>query len=157
VGTDTLGLSDQLDDSGVLGSLPESELAQKIVTHTPAHLQQEYEPHRKHILALLQRLLTINEGLSGFCTDPRSIVELSVLPENQSKVYRRQYTLARSLYKAIDECIQRWLSSGRITRNVPRHCIYNSPLLAAPKKDSEGKLTGVRVCIDVRLLNTYLV
>ena len=140
-----------------MGTLPADQQPMKVVTQTPAHLEAEYAPKRAHIIDVLDPLLNVNSKFTGFCSDPLSIVELSVLPCNQRRVFRAQYSLARSLYVAIDDVIQRWLQQGKITRDVPRGTIYNSPLLAAPKKDEHGKLTGVRVCIDVRLLNQYLV
>jgi len=71
-------------------------------------------------------------------------------------VYRASYKLAASLHASIDEIIERWFTNGRI-KHAPKGCRYNSPLLAVPKKDENGKMLGVRVCIDVRLLNDHLV
>jgi hypothetical protein len=113
--------------------LPDEQQPMRIVTHTPEHLQPDYGPLRQRILQAIAELLRINSQITGFCTDPRSVVELSVDPSNQHRVFRSQYALARALFASIDECIQRWLSTGRITTKVPRNCIYNSPLLAAPK------------------------
>ena len=36
-------------------------------------------------------------------------------------------------------------------------CIFNSPLLVAPKFDKDGHVTGLRVCLDARVLNKHLV
>lgn len=44
---------------------------------------------------------------------------------------------------------------GRI-KLAPPNCRFNSPLLPVPKKDENGRMTGVRLCIDVRKLNRYL-
>ena len=56
---------------------------------------------------------------------------------------------------AVTATVKRWLEIGRITF-APPGCPYNNPVLAAPKKDDQGTMTAVRLCIDVRLLNTYL-
>ena len=44
---------------------------------------------------------------------------------------------------------------GRIER-APPNCPYNNPLAIVPKKDDNGSLTGIRVCLDVRKLNAAL-
>jgi hypothetical protein len=103
----------------------------------------------------IRPLLEINEAIVGFCSDPLAIVELSVLPANQHRVYRAQYRVAEALMPAVSATIKRWLAIGRITFATPG-CPYNNPVLAAPKKDEHGTMTAVRLCIDVRLLNTYL-
>ena len=39
---------------------------------------------------------------------------------------------------------------------APVGCEFNLPLTIAPKKDEDGKLTGIRVCLDTRILNAIL-
>jgi hypothetical protein len=43
------------------------------------------------------------------------------------------------------------------TRLAPTGCRFNSPLLAVSKKDEHGRMTGTRVCLDIRKLIDYLV
>ena len=81
---------------------------------------------------------------------------LSVAKENEQKVYAAPYPIPQALHSTVDECIQRWLQQGRITL-APKNCPFNSALLAVKKKDEHGRMTGVRVCLDVRKLNMYLV
>ena len=76
-------------------------------------------------------------------------------PSQLHRLYRRQYPVAQKLWSRVDEVIQRWLSSGRIAY-APRDCRYNSPLVVAPKKDENGTMTGIRVCLDTRVLNSML-
>ena len=40
---------------------------------------------------------------------------------------------------------------------VTHSCRFNSPLLVVKKKDEHGQMTGIRVCLDVRKLNKYLI
>ncbi|KAH9250385.1 hypothetical protein BASA81_011792 [Batrachochytrium salamandrivorans] len=47
------------------------------------------------------------------------------------------------------------VQTGKVT-DAPIGCQYNNPLLVVPKKDLEGKLSKVRVCIDPRQLNKQL-
>ena len=127
------------------------------MTQTPAHLQQDFEPRRKLIMINLDPHLKINAAITGFCTDPASIIDLTVRAGDERHVHRPQYPLARSLWPVIDEILKKWLEKGTITNKVPKNCPFNSPLLAAPKKDIHGNKTGTRVCIDVRQLNKYLI
>ena len=39
-------------------------------------------------------------------------IELTVLPENESKIFRKQYPIAQALVSRIDELVQRWLKEG---------------------------------------------
>ena len=40
---------------------------------------------------------------------------------------------------------------------APPGCEFNNPLTIAPKKDENGNMTGIRVCLDVRALNNALI
>ena len=93
---------------------------------------------------------------TGFCNHPDSIVYLHVLVENEEKLYKKQYPIPRALMDALDKVLQRWLHAGKI-KLAPPHTKFNSPLLVVPKKDENGKMTKIRVCIDIRLLNKYLI
>ena len=148
-------LSHQIGEMGV-GDVPASELPSKPTASTPAEMEQEYAPHRRQVLDTLADLLRINEALTGFCTADGSTVQLTVKPENEHHIYTRQYPLPQTLETAVDECLQRWLDQGRI-KLAPHGCKFNSPLLAVKKKDDQGRMTGVRVCIDIRKLNMYLI
>lgn len=123
---------------------------------TPKDEVAETEGPRAHLYKRLEKLHAQPELSGNFCTDPASIVTLTVLPENRNKVFRKQYPVAQALVDRIDEVIMRWYKEGKI-KHAPTGCAYNSPLLAVPKKDDQGRMTGVRVCVDVRLLNQYLV
>ena len=84
------------------------------------------------------------------------MVELWIDETKKHTLYRRQYPIAQSLWSLADEVIKRWFDTGKIVM-APVGCEYNLPLTIAPKKDDEGKLTGIRVCLDTRMLNTILI
>ncbi|KAH9263602.1 hypothetical protein BASA83_012985 [Batrachochytrium salamandrivorans] len=70
-------------------------------------------------------------------------------------VYRRQYPIPFNVHGQVKEQIEEWVQTGKVT-DAPIGCQYNNPLLVVPKKDLEGKLSKVRVCIDPRQLNKQL-
>src|SRR5688572_8925236 len=72
------------------------------------------------------------------------------------RLFRRQYPIAHTLRARVTEVVQRWLQAGKI-KLAPVGCQYNNPLTVAPKRDDQGQLTGIRVCLDIRALNAALV
>ena len=152
---DLLSLSDQTSAFGA-GSSPHQEQPARMTAFTPKDEAAQTEGPRARLYRRLEKLHAQTELKGNFCTDPDSVVTLTVLPENRNKVFRKQYPVAQALVDRIDEVIMRWYKEGKI-KHAPTGCAYNSPLLAVPKKDDQGRMTGVRVCVDVRLLNQYLV
>ena len=152
---DLLSLSDQTSAFGA-GSSPHQEQPARMTAFTPKDEAAQTEGPRARLYKRLEKLHAQTELKGNFCTDPDSVVTLTVLPENRNKVFRKQYPVAQALVDRIDEVIMRWYKEGKI-KHAPTGCAYNSPLLAVPKKDDQGRMTGVRVCVDVRLLNQHLV
>ncbi len=152
---DILELSDTIDEWGV-GTLPPQDMPARPQSFTPADTQQQYTAQRTAAYKQLQPLIDINAAITEqFCTDPRSTVSLSVDPQHYHLLFKKQYDVAHSMRTSIDTIIQKWLTMGRI-KLAPTNCRFNSPLLPVPKKDDQGRMTGVRLCIDVRNLNKYL-
>jgi transposase InsO family protein len=151
---DILALSDKIGNFGA-GELPIGELPVRPSTSSSPADQLANKKHKDALLRKLQAVHEKNEKLTGFCSHPDSIVTLTVLPENESKLYRPQYKIADALKPAVQEIVDRWRATGKIEQ-APRTG-FNSPLLAVPKKDDKGKMTGIRLCIDIRTLNQYLV
>ena len=149
-----MALSEKINSFGA-GDLPAGELPVRPTTSsTPA----DNEANKEAKLELMNRLAALhkkNEQLTGFCTHPGAVVFLTVLKENEGKLYRAQYKIAGALKGVIDKIVERWKATGKI-KKAPRDCPFNSPLLAVPKKDDSGKMVGVRLCIDIRTLNQYL-
>ena len=153
---DSLTLTDQVVEEMGVGRTPSLELPQKPTSSTPMDKEAEYKPMRERVMSSLSQLLMENNALTGFCTGEGSVVTLSVARENEHKVYAAPYPIPQALHATVDECIQRWMQQGRITL-APKNCPFNSPLLAVKKKDEHGRMTGVRVCLDVRKLNMHLI
>ncbi len=148
-------LQDQVHDEGA-GPLPvDSDAPTRAVLDVAPELADDYAEKRARMMEELQPLLAQNALIRGFCRLPESVVELHVDPTKKDKLHRRQYPMAHTLIPLVREVIQRWFDEGRIVF-APPNCPYNSPLLVVAKKDDEGRLTGIRVCLDVRLLNAAL-
>lgn len=124
---------------------------------TPPTLEDAYASNRSAILCdpEVRSLLDTNDGIQGFCILPESVVHLDVDPAKVGKLFRKQYPLAHALHPYVTEIVDRWFATGRI-KIAPPNCRFNNPLVAVPKKDDNGKLTGVRVCLDTRALNDAL-
>jgi len=148
-------LSDQISDIGI-GNIPAQELPSRLSSSTSEPLQVQYAKKRAILMQKLKPLLEANAKITGFTTAENADIDLNVAPENEEKLFRRQYAIANAWEKSIDEIIDRWYNSGKIVE-APRGCKFNSPLLAVPKKDENGHMTGLRLCIDIRTLNKYLV
>ena len=152
--SDILSLSDQITDIGI-GTVPPHELPQKSVVSTPADKEAEYKPYRDKLNAELKDVLDQNEKRTGFGTGEGSVVTLTIDPTMENKLYTRQYSLPAAFEEEVTKVVERWKTNNR-TESAPVGCKYNSPLLAVKKKDEHGKMTGVRVCLDVRKLNQAL-
>jgi putative transposase len=150
-----LSLSDAINSLGA-GTLPAGELPARLHTFTPPDEKAEHTARMAQAARVLAPLLKVNEQLKNFCIHPDSVVTLSVLPENEKYIFTKQYKIAHALRGAVSDIINRWKSTGKIEL-APKNCPFNSPLLAVPKKDDQGKMTGVRLCTDVRVLNKYLI
>ena len=151
-----LSLSTQIDSLGA-GTIPAGELPARLSTFTPANTPSidELNKKRQRLLDKLMPALKFNEALMNFCTHPDAVVSLTVKQEDEHKLFKKQYPMAESLKPAVREILNRWLSTGKI-KKLLHQCKFNSPLLAVPKKDDQGRMTGVRLCIDIRTLNAHL-
>ena len=132
------------------------ELPARVTSFTPHDRKKDITPLRDKLYRQIASLRKANERVAPFCTDPESIVNLSIRPEDAAKIVRPQYKIAHALRDAVTETVNRWLKEGKIER-APNGCRFNSPLLAVPKKDENGKMSKVRVCLDVRAVNQHLI
>src|SRR5450830_547403 len=154
VQNDVLELYDKLNDEGAgitrdpLPSLPS----------TPDNIDHLYKPKRERILYLLRDLIKQAELITGFCNDPRSIVRLTVASEHWPKLYVAQYPMPQALVPLGHKIIERWYHMLRIEKYSHQYLkMFNNPILLVPKRNADGKIIGVRVCIDPRVLNKYLI
>ena len=142
------------------GYIPPDEEPVRVMTSTPAELEESFSIQRNRILQLpaISTALQQNEAINSFCNLPEAMLKLKLDPtkSSSSQLYSRQYPLSQRAIEAAQPVIQRWLDTGKIVR-APPGCPYNNPLTVAPKKDDNGKLTGFRVCLDTRKLNAALV
>lgn len=90
---------------------------------------------------------------SSYCSHPLAVLPLK--PIDATPVWRRMNFVSKKDEADVTEVIERWLKVN-VIEPAPEDCMNCFPLLAVPKKDSEGRKTGVRPCLDVRLLNTRL-
>lgn len=146
------------DGDGV-GGVPVNELPTRLHAFTPNdNVSTTHDIQLKLLFDKLSSIHAKNEkgDGTGFCTHPDSIITLTVLPENYDKLFRKQYPIAHAFNAALNDIIQRWFKTGKIVY-APVHCKFNSPLLPVPKKDEHGKMSKARCCLDVRVLNTFLI
>lgn len=137
------------------GSLPIYEQPNRVRVSTMESLGEQYAEKRAWLGKELAELLEVNSKIKGFCNLKESVVYLHVDQAKRDKLFRRPYPIPHSLNDSVRAVIQRWLEEGRI-KLAPPNCPYNNPLVVAAKKDENGKMTGIRVCLDVRLLNLAL-
>jgi hypothetical protein len=149
-----LAIQDQVSDWGI-GTIPDNEKPDRPSVFTPESLREHYEPMEKMIQELIRDKAEANYKRTGFNTDPLSIITITVDPADEPKLFRRQYRIPFALIPLVQKVIDRWAAEHRI-EPCPVRTVINNPLLVAPKKDENGNLTGIRVCIDPRLVNKYM-
>ena len=150
-----LSLTDQLNDIGA-GVLPPQEVPERPTPFTPSDPTGDYATHRAVIEERLKSLLDKCAKNGPFCSHPDAVVKITIDPSNYQKVYRRQYPIPNVLIPLVRECVARWRSQGKVTR-APANCAFNSPLLVAAKHDKDGEVVGVRICLDARQINKYMI
>ena len=141
------------DNSSVTVSSESSSSSSSFDLHstTPDLIKHQFSDKLNTLLLHL----TMNESITGFCTLPGSQVELTIDESKKHLLFRRQYPIPQTLWSLANEVILRWFNTGK-TMLAPVGCEFNLPLTIAPKKDDNGKLTGIRVCLDTRILNSIL-
>ena len=149
-------LAQHVHDAGA-GEMPAIEQPERPHVYTDESLEATYAKKRAVIMAdkRIQEAIAKNGKVKGFCTIPGAVLVLEVDEEKKASLWRKPYPIRQALVEPCDLVIQRWLAAGKIGL-APANCPYNMPLCIAPKKDENGKLTGIRVCLDVRSLNAAL-
>ena len=149
-----LTIQDQVSDWGI-GTIPDNEKPDRPTAFTPESLRSQYAPMEQVIQELIKDKAEANYKRTGFNTDPLSVITITVDPADEPKLFRRQYRIPLALIPLVQKVIDRWAKEHRI-EPCPVRTVINNPLLVAPKKDENGQLTGIRVCIDPRLVNKYM-
>jgi hypothetical protein len=107
------------------------------------------------IISRVEPILQVNEKLGPWCTHPDAVVHLNVDKKDWDKLNTRQYPIPNTLHPFLEVMLKKWYDEDKIGK-APSNCPFNSPLLIAPKYDKNGKVCGLRICIDARELNKYL-
>ena len=127
--------------------------------YTAADLEAEFERQRQHIYndPRFKAAVAANEALrpDQTCNLPGSVFTIEIEDALKGTLFRKQYPIAQKLMELVDQVIKRWLSNIKLERTAPG-CDVNNPLTIVPKKDADGNLTGIRVCLDVRFVNAAL-
>lgn len=90
------------------------------------------------------------------CTHPMAVVYLNLGEgEKAVPVNIRQYPIAQSVLKASDEELDSWIEK-EFMGPMLGPTVWNHPYIVIKKRDDEGNLLSVRVCLDVRKLNELL-
>ena len=146
----------QLSTDGV-GGIPIDEVPNRLLSYTVL-VNSDHDRRRVELLMKLAVIHAKNEtgDGSGFCNHPDSVIKLHVNSEDEKHLFRKQYPIPQALLPALNKVLERWRDAGKI-KLAPPGTKFNSPLLVVPKKDENGKMTKVRVCIDIRQLNLYLI
>jgi len=118
-------------------------------------VEQEESKLQEQMSKELDALIKDNEALpeTGFCHLPYAVVPFKLL--TASPVCVAQYPIAYHLMPKVREKVEDWHKRERIEQRRT-HTPYNLPLTVAPKRDDNGQLSGVRVCLDLRKLNEVL-
>jgi hypothetical protein len=93
----------------------------------------------------------------GFCCMQGSELHLDIVDPIMAAAGKwvGQYPIPSAALPVVRQRVGKWVAEGTVVKAPPgtRWCF---PLVAAPKKDAQGKLTDIRVCLDTRLLNSLI-
>lgn len=154
-----LGISGLVNPGDDAKRLPEPEQDRKpslIPRPQPVEeLTAEFVDEKKRFLDSIRMALQGNAAIppTSHCPVPEMKVYLPV-PEG-TILFRRPRPFAQKQLEIFDETIDKWLRDDVITL-APVGNVHNNTLTLAAKKDSEGRKTLWRVCLDPRPLNKHL-
>lgn len=145
----------QSDDNGVYGKVPFEEMASRLSVDLSLDGSDQAEERKRRWRDRLQGAFDANALVDGFCTLPGAVFHLEVDEEKLNTRARiPQYPIKKALEPFVTAQVEKWKAAGKI-KEAPAGCRYNSPLLAVPKRDDATRLlTMVRVCLDLRWVNS---
>ena len=122
----------------------------------PEELTTSQKYDQEYVLREIAEILRNNVSIpwSEACSHPDSIISIDTGGATPANI--KQYRIPHSAMAAVREQILTWLKNGVVVL-APPGCVWNSPLLAVPKKDAQGRKTKIRTCIDVRIVNSKTV
>jgi hypothetical protein len=103
------------------------------------------------IVAALERNAQIDPH--SVCSHPLAVLDLPTSEE--PTMFARRNFVKPDAYPAVDEVVKSWLEDG-VIEEAPNDTKCVLPILTVPKHDDEGKISGTRVCIDMREFNKLL-
>lgn len=108
---------------------------------------------REVIMKAIEPLVRANEAIPVSAVACESIPDAVMrIPLTVTSSWRSQYPIPEAAMPAVRERVKLWADNGFIepgNHSAP----FNSPLLAAGKKDLQGRKTDWRICVDARHLN----
>jgi len=118
-------------------------------------VESDDEKYQSIIIESIKNEIKGNESLpeDGFCNLAYSRVQFKL--SSHVPVCVPQYPIAYHLLPKVKEKVMDWLARKKIVERKEM-TPYNLPLTVAPKRDEQGGITGVRVCLDLRKLNEIL-
>ena len=114
-------------------------------------------PQRRELLAALQPLIAENQQISPseVCRHPKAV--FSIPTGNAIPTARRQYPIQAALRPFVKKAVEGWLEQGVVQAVAGPPSEWQSPVMAAPKRDPVTKeIVGARVCLDPSHINTVL-
>jgi hypothetical protein len=102
-----------------------------------------------HVAKLLEENGAIPRGSA--CSHPMATVRVD-MPPGTLPIYIPPRRVDQCKHQAVDDQVHEWLRD-RIIEECPLASPWNCALVVVSKKDSDGHITGTRVCIDPRHLN----
>jgi transposase InsO family protein len=126
-----------------------------------AHAQPDLEIIDAVIRSQLRTNAALDQSQPACPSIPESTLHLPMALDDdpaaarQARTFVRQYPLNKAALSAVDAQIQKWFDMYCIEPADSR-VEFNSPMMAASKKDGEGGKTSWRTCFDLRHINVLL-
>lgn len=113
----------------------------------------------KELLVKIQTLIHMNQTIetANWCTMKNGVVDFELNESQMQEAYRKGANfVSLAFFESVDEQIDKWMKSDVIELNNEKTPI-NLPLIAVKQNNTDGTLKKIRVCVDFRKLNRFLV
>ena len=113
------------------------------------------------MMSALQTLLTENSNIDpsevACASIPEAVMRLPTMPDPSARdTFRHQYAIPLAARPKVEQQLLLWDATG-VTVPGSAASEYNTAIMAAGKKDLEGRKTDYRICLDFRHVNALLV
>lgn len=115
-----------------------------------------------NIKEAIQDELQANEmiEISDWCTLANALVDFEVdqlkFDALGKRVHQHRNFVPHHWYPQTTDTVESWLEQGIIEKVDGEKSLINSPLISVPQYDASGELKKVRVCLDLRMLNSLI-